>query len=76
MDNVVIINNGMIIPMVQAILSMSALTLHTARNTIIHVHHQEATTLHVLKYASSVTFPMLSRLSSVMLHLILPYFTK
>ena len=76
MDNFVIINNVMIIPIVQAILRMSALMMHAARNTITHVHPQEATTLQVLKYASSVAFLMLIRLSSVTLRLILPYFTK
>ena len=44
MDNVVIINNVMIIPIVQAILPMSALMMHAARNSIIHVHPQERNT--------------------------------
>ena len=70
MDNVVIINNVMIIPIVQAVLPMSALMMHATPTTIIHVHPQET------KYASSVAFLMLIRLSSVTLHLILQYFTK
>ena len=67
MDNVVIINNVMISPIVQAILPMGALMMHATCNQKIHVHPQEATTLHVLKYASIVAFLMLIRLSSVTL---------